>query len=76
MLSALYTEALVSNKVWVPRHEYLGPDPRIAGYRFDHNGEVHIKWWDNFLQDQWMDKSKWKFDVKMAEDGKWVEIDD
>ncbi|OBZ77904.1 hypothetical protein A0H81_02139 [Grifola frondosa] len=58
------------------RHEYLGPDPRVAGYFFDSDGEVHIKWWDAFLQDQWMDKQKWKFDVKLDEDGKWVEIDD
>ena len=58
------------------RHEYLGPDPRVAGYRFDVDGEVHVKWWDGFLQDLWMDKSKWRFDVKMTEEGKWVEVDD
>ncbi|GJE86720.1 hypothetical protein PsYK624_028010 [Phanerochaete sordida] len=62
--------------VTVRRHEYLGPDPRIAGYRFDADGEVHVKWWDSFLGDLWMDKGKWKWDVKMTEDGKWVEVDD
>ena len=58
------------------RHEYLGPDPRVAGYRIDVEGDVHIKWWDAFLQDQWMDKQKWAFDVRMEDDGRWVEIDD
>lgn len=62
--------------VMVKRHEYLGPDPRIAGYHFDVDGEVHVKWWDSFLGDLWMDKGKWNWDVKMTEDGKWVEIDD
>lgn len=58
------------------RHEYLGPDPRVAGYRIDVEGDVHIKWWDAFLQDQWMDKQKWAFDVRMEDDGRWVEKDD
>ncbi|KZT66568.1 hypothetical protein DAEQUDRAFT_767916 [Daedalea quercina L-15889] len=58
------------------RHEYLGPDPRVAGYRIDVEGDVHIKWWDAFLQDQWMDKHKWVFDVRIEEDERWVEIDD
>jgi len=58
------------------RHEYLGPDPRIVGYRFDVDGEVHVKWWDSFLRDSWMDTGKWTFEVKQTEEGKWVEIDD
>lgn len=74
-LIRLHAKGAVSNDSTC-RHEYLGPDPRIAGYRFDMEGEVHIKWWDSFLQDLWMDKGKWTFDVKMKDDGKWVEIDD
>lgn len=58
------------------RHEYLGPDPRIVGYRMDVDGEVHIKWWDSFLQDLWMDDRKWNFDVRQNDGGKWVEVDD
>ncbi|EIN09169.1 hypothetical protein PUNSTDRAFT_52529 [Punctularia strigosozonata HHB-11173 SS5] len=58
------------------RHEYLGPDPRVAGYFFDIDGEVHIRWWDAFLQDQWMDGKKWDLDVKEGPDGKWVEKED
>ncbi|KAI0689163.1 hypothetical protein BC835DRAFT_272387 [Cytidiella melzeri] len=58
------------------RHEYLGPDPRVVGYRVDVDGELHVKWWDGFLQDMWMDNGKWTFDVRQTDDGKWVEIDD
>ncbi|KZT20835.1 hypothetical protein NEOLEDRAFT_1158436 [Neolentinus lepideus HHB14362 ss-1] len=54
------------------RHEYLGPDPRVAGYFFDFDGEIHIRWWDAFLQDQWMDKHKWKMDVELDQSGEWV----
>lgn len=57
------------------RHEYLGPDPRVAGYRFDVDGEVHVKWWDSFLQDLWMDRGKWQFALR-DDGGKWVEVDD
>ena len=38
--------------------------------------EIHIKWWDSFLQDLWMGDRKWAFDVRQAENGKWVEMDD
>ncbi|CCM06806.1 uncharacterized protein FIBRA_09107 [Fibroporia radiculosa] len=58
------------------RHEYLGPDPRVAGYRVDNDGDIYIKWWDGFLQDQWIGKQKWKFGVKLNVDGKWIEMDD
>ncbi|KAH7882863.1 hypothetical protein F5I97DRAFT_1938799 [Phlebopus sp. FC_14] len=54
------------------RHEYLGPDPRVAGYFFDSEGEIHIKWWDAFLKDQWMDGDKWSLNVMKDATGKWV----
>ncbi|RDB17437.1 hypothetical protein Hypma_001610 [Hypsizygus marmoreus] len=54
------------------RHEFLGPDPHVAGYFEDIDGDIHIKWWDNFLSDQWMDSQKW--DVEVAWNGeKWIE---
>lgn len=55
------------------RHEYLGPDPRVAGYFFDFDEEIHIRWWDAYLQDQWMDRQKWKMEVELDESGNWVE---
>ncbi|EJF56745.1 hypothetical protein BD309DRAFT_873730 [Dichomitus squalens] len=58
------------------RHEYLGPDPRVVGYWVDAEGDYHVKFYDTFLGDQWMDDRKWKFDVRMDEDGKWVDVDD
>ncbi|KAK0444568.1 uncharacterized protein EV420DRAFT_1574567 [Desarmillaria tabescens] len=54
------------------RNEYLGPDPRVAGYWFDDDDEIHVKWWDGFLKDQWMDSEKWS--VEVVWDGeKWTE---
>ncbi|KAF8909062.1 hypothetical protein CPB85DRAFT_1435807 [Mucidula mucida] len=54
------------------RHEYLGPDPRVAGYYTDPQGELHVRWWDAFLGDQWMEEGKWTMEV--AWDGnKWIE---
>ncbi|KAH7905276.1 hypothetical protein BJ138DRAFT_1165080 [Hygrophoropsis aurantiaca] len=58
------------------RHEYLGPDPRIAGYFFDDDGEIHIRWWDGFLKDQWMDNHKWTLNVEMNTSGQWVVKED
>ncbi|RPD79250.1 hypothetical protein L226DRAFT_480067 [Lentinus tigrinus ALCF2SS1-7] len=58
------------------RHEFLGPDPRVVGYFMDADGDYHIRWYDTFLQDQWMDNHKWKYDVRQDEHGHWVDADD
>ena len=42
----------------------------------DAEGDYHVKFYDTFLGDQWTDDRKWKFDVRMDEDGKWVDVDD
>lgn len=56
------------------RHEFLGPDPRVAGYWLDDAGEVHICWFDGFLQEEWMDSGRWRgLEVEKGVDGKWVE---
>ena len=55
------------------RHEYLGPDPRVLGYFVDAAGDYHVKFYDTFLGDQWMDNRKWTFDVRLDEDGNWVD---
>lgn len=57
------------------RHEFLGPDPRVAGYTFDYDGEVHIKWWDGFLKDQWIENQKWTFEFVRDANGDLVEKD-
>ncbi|KAJ6517428.1 hypothetical protein C8R47DRAFT_1172795 [Mycena vitilis] len=56
------------------RHEFLGPDPRVAGYEIDGASNVFIRWWDGFLSDQWSGTQKWKLDVVWSEeDNAWVE---
>ena len=74
---ALRTIPLGPHSGPIYRHEYLGPDPRVAGLYFDYDGEIHVKWWDGFLQVQWMDRGRWTFDVIYDdEQGKWVEKED
>ncbi|KAI6142734.1 hypothetical protein BKA82DRAFT_1000184 [Pisolithus tinctorius] len=67
-----WTNFVHADEVVARRHEYLGPDPRVAGYFFDKTGEIHIRWWDSFLKDQWMDRDKWMLGVAMDPSGKWV----
>ncbi|KAF8590765.1 hypothetical protein K439DRAFT_1328678 [Ramaria rubella] len=55
------------------KHEYLGPDPRVAGYEVGNDGNIRIRWWDGFLEDQWVGKEKWKVDVVCNDNGEWVE---
>ncbi|OJT12367.1 hypothetical protein TRAPUB_11069 [Trametes pubescens] len=62
--------------VLAKRHEFLGPDPRVSGYKLDANGDYHIKWYDAFLKDHWVDDQKWDFDVRLDARGNWVEVDD
>ena len=66
---------LIINLLIFARHEYLGPDPCVVGYFVDYNGDIHIMWWDSFLQDQWMDNQKWKFDIEVDDQGEWVPKD-
>lgn len=71
-----WTNFVHADEVVMRKHEYLGPDPRVAGYSVDTNGEIHIRWWDAFLKDQWMDNEKWTLDVAMDASGKWVVKED
>ncbi|KAI0646173.1 hypothetical protein C8Q79DRAFT_1118681 [Trametes meyenii] len=67
---------VASEGVLARRHEFLGPDPRVAGFWVDAAGEYHVKWYDAFLGDQWIDDRKWSFDVRPGARGDWVEADD
>ncbi|KAI8986815.1 hypothetical protein BD414DRAFT_545226 [Trametes punicea] len=67
---------VAAEAIQAKRHEYLGPDPRVAGYWVDADGEYHIKWYDAFLKDQWVENRKWSFDVRLDARGHWVEVDD
>jgi hypothetical protein len=56
------------------RHEFLGPDPRVVGFSFDYVGDVHICWYDKYLEEQWVDGGRWKtLEVEKSENGGWVE---
>ncbi|KAJ7167033.1 hypothetical protein C8R46DRAFT_269038 [Mycena filopes] len=66
-----------ADDVTARRHEFLGPAPRVAGYDLDRDGQVYIRWWDEFLSDQWTGTQKWKLEVVWSdEDGAWVEKTD
>ncbi|KAI0746633.1 hypothetical protein C8Q80DRAFT_1104905 [Daedaleopsis nitida] len=67
---------VAAERIIARRHEYLGPDPRVAGYFVDAAGEYHVKWYDAFLGDQWMDNRKWTFDLRLDARGRWVAADD
>ncbi|KAF5383131.1 hypothetical protein D9615_004819 [Tricholomella constricta] len=62
------------DEVVAKRHEFLGPNPRVAGYFVDVDGDIHIKWWDSFLSDQWMGSQKWKVEGVWTGE-KWIEKD-
>ncbi|KAJ7031748.1 hypothetical protein C8F04DRAFT_894416, partial [Mycena alexandri] len=63
-----------ADNVVARRHEFLGPDPRVAGYELDNGGRVFIRWWDGFLSDQWSGTQKWKLDVVWSQETEaWVE---
>jgi len=56
------------------RHEFLGPDPRVVGYSFDYNGDVHVCWYDRYLDEQWVDGKKWTtLEVERGVRGDWAE---
>ncbi|KAI0037155.1 hypothetical protein K488DRAFT_75489 [Vararia minispora EC-137] len=50
------------------------PDPRVVGFSLDYNGDVHICWYDRYLNEQWVDDGKWtQLDVEQSELGGWME---
>ncbi|KAJ6612516.1 hypothetical protein B0H10DRAFT_2177371 [Mycena sp. CBHHK59/15] len=66
-----------ADNVVARRHEFLGPDPRVAGYEIDGGGNVYIRWWDGFLSDQWSGTQKWKLEITWDTNAKkWVEKTD
>ncbi|KAF7797948.1 hypothetical protein EIP86_009155 [Pleurotus ostreatoroseus] len=56
------------------RHEYLGPAPCVAGYRFDFASKTaRVEWWDRRLDQMWIGRSTWKIEVYHDEVvGGWV----
>lgn len=48
------------------RHEYLGPNPRLASYRFTHS-EMEIEWWEDYIKDTWIGTKKWEVEAEFDE---------
>ncbi|KAJ7624745.1 hypothetical protein FB45DRAFT_86484 [Roridomyces roridus] len=72
--SVTWVNFVHADNVVARRHEFLGPDPRVAGYEMERSGDVYIRWWDSFLSDQWSGTQKWKLDVVWDEEqNEWVE---
>ncbi|KAJ7097171.1 hypothetical protein B0H15DRAFT_773689 [Mycena belliarum] len=72
--SVAWVNFVHADNVVARRHEFLGPDPRVAGFEIDVGGNIYIRWWDGFLADQWTGTQKWKLEVVWDEnEEKWVE---
>ncbi len=58
------------------RHEYLGPAPCVAGFRFDLASKTaRIEWWDRHLAQMWIGDGTWKIEVYFDEVvGGWVSL--
>lgn len=57
----------------VCRHEFLGPAPRVAGYRITPSDEIHILWYDGLVEERWCEREDgWKGEVYEA-NGEWKE---
>ncbi|KZV76629.1 hypothetical protein PENSPDRAFT_622555 [Peniophora sp. CONT] len=55
------------------KHEFLGPDPRVAGYSVEGEG-IRVLWIDRFLEEKWVEGEKWELlDVEMDSNGAWTE---
>jgi len=46
------------------RHEYMGPSPRLASYRFT-GDQIEIEWWDKYFDDTWVGTQKWKVEAEL-----------
>ncbi|KAF8965247.1 hypothetical protein BDZ97DRAFT_797886 [Flammula alnicola] len=45
------------------RHEYLGPSPKVAGYRFT-QGIAEVAFWDDHLKTTWIGKRRWDVELE------------
>lgn len=45
------------------RHEYLGPSPNMAGYRFTQD-VAEIAFWDDYMKMMWIGKRQWDVELE------------
>jgi len=48
------------------RHEYMGPSPCVATYRFTRN-EAEVEFWEAHLEQTWIGKHLWRIEVEFDE---------
>ena len=55
-------------------HEFLGPMPHVAGFRFSENaGTARIEWWDAKAQVKWVGQGSWENEIYFDENVRgWV----
>lgn len=47
-----------------PSHEYVGPSPRVTGYRFAWDtDDCFIEWWDAYLHEKWVGTQRWDHEM-------------
>jgi len=59
-----------SHGILAKKREYLGPDPRVAGYRFL-RGKCNIEFWEAYLQNAWFCDTDWSVDVEFDAEVQW-----
>lgn len=52
------------------RHEYLGPSPRVASYRFSRS-TCEIEFWESYLEQAWIGKTYWTVEEEFDEEVQW-----
>jgi hypothetical protein len=58
------------------RAEFLGSDPKVAGFRVDSENVIHIRWWDSFLEQRWSGTGdSWVCEAYWVND-QWKELKD
>lgn len=58
------------------RAEFLGPDPKVAGFLVDSENVISIRWWDAFLEQRWSGTSdNWVCEAHQVND-QWTELKD
>lgn len=71
-----YLKYLTDSRLVLYRAEFLGPDPKVAGFRVDSENAVRIRWWDAFLEQRWSGTSDSWFCEAYQVNDQWKELKD
>lgn len=70
------SNVLTDSRLVLYRAEFLGPDPKVAGFRVDLDNVVRIRWWDTFLEQRWSGTSDSWFCEAYQVNDQWKELKD